>query len=82
MTPVLKIARSELVTGCLDSIGPWVNSDKLNDAYMGPFLVLKRIGEVNYLIQRYPKFTPLTVHVDDLKQYFGNDKPESWVTDV
>jgi len=35
--------------------------------YDGPFLVIKVIGEVNYLIQKHPNMSPFTVHVDDLK---------------
>ena len=58
---------------------PLVNADKLNNAYTGPFLVIKCIGEVNYLIQRGPDSTPITVHVDDLKPYYGSDRLESWI---
>lgn len=54
--------------------------DKLNYSFVGPFLVVKKIGGVNYLVQRDKAATPITVHVDDLKAYHGPDAPDSWLT--
>ena len=58
---------------------PNINQDKMNFPYVGPYLVVKEIGEVNYLIQRNSKAIPFTVHVDDLKLYQGKDTPKSWL---
>jgi len=40
---------------------------KWQSFYQGPFLVLKRLGPVNYLVQRSAHSRPWTVHVDKLK---------------
>ena len=51
----------------------------MNFPYTGPFLEIKVVGEINYLIQRHPHASPFTVHVDDLKHYYGNDSPIPWI---
>jgi len=40
---------------------------KWRSPYQGPFRVLKRLGPVNYLVQRSPKSKPWVTHVDKLK---------------
>jgi hypothetical protein len=58
---------------------PYINRDKLNFPYTGPFLVIKVVGEVSYLIQKSARASPFTVHVDDLKRYYGNENSISWI---
>ena len=58
---------------------PKAMQHKLDFPFTGPYLVIKSIGEVNYLIQKDPKSVPFTIHVDDMKLYLGPDRPESWL---
>ena len=58
---------------------PHITKNKLSYRYTGPYLVIQRIGEVNYLIQKSKTTSPLTVHVNDLKSYTGENTPEKWV---
>ncbi len=67
--------------------GDWVlrlnpaetSKSKLNFPYMGPYLVLNRVGEVSYQIQRSPQGKKLVVHVDHLKLFDSEDVPISWL---
>ena len=52
---------------------------KLNPAYVGPFLIVSQPGEVTFSIQRDPKSTKLTVHVDHLKHYRMEPQLKSWI---
>lgn len=61
---------------------PNVSHNKLGFNYTGPFLVLKQVGEVSYLIQREQSSSPITVHVDDLKPYKCQNPPSNWTTQV
>ena len=58
---------------------PNVTRSKLNFPYRGPYLVLKKVTEVNYQIQESPRSITLTVHVDDLKKYHGQPSQPSWL---
>ena len=71
----------KLQVGCwvLRFYPPQLSRDKLNPSYTGPYLVVKKVGEVNYLIQLDEKSTPLTIHIDDLKLYHGQNTPASWL---
>ena len=67
-------------------VGNWVlrlypplAQDKLNYKYVGPFLVTKQMGEVTFKIQKTPTTNPISVHVDDLKLYKGEDTPNNWL---
>ena len=51
---------------------------KLQLKWEGPFLVLKKLSDVVYRIQRSRGSKPLVVHVDRLKPYQG-DPIKSWV---
>jgi hypothetical protein len=70
--------------------GDWVRQfyppqkarDKLNARYVGPYLVLGRVGEVNYRVQRNQNADPLVVHVDHLKESRSETPPVSWLTDA
>ena len=61
---------------------PNVNKSKLNSPWVGPYLILKQLGEVDYVIQRSEDAEPLVVHVDHLKQYLSDPPPTSWLPTV
>ena len=50
---------------------------KLRSPYSGPFLVLKAIGDLNYLLQLDKHGSKKLVHHNKLKPYMGN-QPPSW----
>lgn len=70
------------------ALGDWVwyycprrytkRSPKWQKMYDGPFLVIRVIKPVNYMIQRSPRARIIVVHVDKLKKCFGNT-PTSWL---
>ena len=70
------------------SIGQWVwyysprryrgRSPKWQQCYTGPYLVIAKRDQRNYVIQLRKRSQPLTVHVDKLKTVLG-DTPESWL---
>jgi len=51
-------------------------SPKWQRMYTGPFVVVKRCGLVNYLIQKKPGSRPFVVHVDKLRRFYDGDQPE------
>jgi len=51
---------------------------KWQSLYQGPFLVIKQLGPVNYLVQRSPKSNPWTVHVDKLTPCHQSGQ-EGWI---
>ena len=63
---------------------PQLKPGKLLKKNKGPWLVLTKIGEVNYRIQATPDSKPTVVHVDKLIRYHpAEDKPLiPWVTDL
>ena len=52
--------------------------EKLAKEWHGPYLIIKKVGEVNYQIQLGPQAHPLVVHVDQLKKCEG-ETPENWL---
>jgi len=70
-------------------VGDWVfyhyprhfqsRSAKWQKAYIGPFLVVRIIEPVNYVLQKTAKSKPFVVHVDKLKKCYG-ETPTSWVS--
>jgi hypothetical protein len=46
--------------------------------YNGPFLVISKLGPVNYIIQKTAKSDPKVPHVDKLKPFYGAT-PKSWI---
>lgn len=60
---------------------PPLERDKLNPRYIGPYLVLAKISEVTYKIQRNPDARPMVVHIDQLKAYQAQEPmPKSWIS--
>jgi ribosomal protein L21E len=67
-------------------VGDWVwvlhppeLRNKFGKGWKGPFLVVKILGEVNYVVQEKPTARKITLHVDHMKKYEHSDVPESWV---
>ncbi len=61
---------------------PGTSRSKLNYHYIGPYLVIRKTGEVTYEIQLSPQAPTVVVHVDHLKPYEGDDVPPSWLPDA
>ena len=55
-------------------------SPKWQKMSTGPFLIVKTIGPVNYLIQKGPRAKPMVVHRDKLKECLSKT-PASWITE-
>jgi transposase InsO family protein len=53
-------------------------SEKWSRKYTGPMLVLKKLGPVNYLLQKSAKALPFVSHVDKLKRCYS--KPSTVLT--
>jgi len=43
----------------------------------GPFRIMKKLNDVNYIIQKSPRARPTIVHIDRLTPYYGNS-PAIW----
>jgi len=69
-------------------VGDWVwywyprryqkRSPKWQKMYTGPFLVVRIIAPVNYVLQKSVKSKPFVVHTDKIKTCFGTT-PISWL---
>lgn len=46
-----------------------------------PYLVVKELPPVNYLVQKSKRSRPFVAHVDKLKVWHTDDPPKSWLTD-
>jgi ribosomal protein L21E len=67
-------------------VGDWVwvlhppsEQKKFGRGWLGPSLVIKRLGKVNYVVQSSQMARKITLHVDHMKVYLHDDVPESWV---
>ena len=68
-------------------VGAWVwrnipPREKLACEWHGPYLILKKLGDLNYEIQREQGGRKVVVHVDQLKKFQGEVVPKSWVVEV
>ena len=52
---------------------------KLSCTWEGPYLVIERLCDVVYKIQKTSKSTPKVVHSNRLKKYWGDNAPASWL---
>jgi len=69
-------------------VGSWVwrfyprryvgRSPKWQCYYSGPFLVVKVISPTNYILQKHARAPRVVVHVDQIKEYYG-ETPKSWI---
>ena len=46
-----------------------------------PYLVIKELPPINYLIQKSKHSRPIISHIDKLKTWETDNPPKSWVTD-
>jgi hypothetical protein len=56
-------------------------SPKWQKLYTGPYLVLRAIPPVNFVLQKSQRSKPFVVHIDKLKRCFG-ETPKSWLTTI
>ncbi|XP_063436328.1 protein NYNRIN-like [Mytilus trossulus] len=59
---------------------PSVAGVKFGRGWIGPFVVLEKLSDVLYRIQKLPQTKPIVVHVDHLKLYYG-ETPLAWQID-
>jgi hypothetical protein len=53
-------------------------SIKWQKLYTGPYLVIDKVGLVNFITQKSARADSMVVHIDKLKHYEG-EKPKSWL---
>ncbi|VDI33836.1 Hypothetical predicted protein [Mytilus galloprovincialis] len=49
---------------------------KLTSKWKGPYIVTKKIDDVNYIVKKYPKKPGKVFHIDRLIEYKGNNIPK------
>ena len=69
-------------------VGDWVwvlhppeVQSKLGRGWTGPFLVVRRLGNVNYVVQDKEQGRKITLHVDHMKNY-THTTPKSWLQET
>ena len=77
------------VKGAKYSVGEWVwyyyprryqrRSPKWQKNYTGPFLIVRVIEPVNYVLQKSQRAKPFVVHTDKIKRCFSQT-PTSWIS--
>ena len=55
---------------------------KLTSPWRGPYVVVKKLNDVTYLIQRTARARPIASHVDKLKEYKGEERPAWFKADT
>ena len=53
---------------------------KLELDWTGPYLIVDKLSDLCYSIQKNPQRPILNVHIDHIKPYLGENSPEPWVT--
>ena len=51
--------------------------DKFGRGWKGPYLIVDKLNDVNYVVQENPTARLITLHVDHLKSY-KHETPENW----
>ena len=71
------------------NMGDWVwvfspaeLDNKLAVGWKGPFLVIQKLGPVNYVVQKEENSRKITLHIDHMKKYAFDDTPKTWVHPV
>ena len=66
-------------------MGQWVwvyhlssDKQKFGRGWKGPYLVVDKLGELNYRVQEKPVSRVLTLHIDHIKSY-EHETPLSWL---
>ena len=54
---------------------------KLTNPWKGPYIVIKQICDIVYLLKLKPRADPITVHVNKMKMYKGDKPPQWWRRD-
>ena len=54
--------------------------EKFGRGWKGPYLVINKLGDVNYRVQKSESAQLVTVHVDHMKIYEQDDIPELWIS--
>ena len=54
---------------------------KFGKGWNGPFLIIKKLGDVNYIVQKHPDGRKTTLHVDHIKAYKHDDTPQAWIAE-
>jgi hypothetical protein len=65
-------------------MGDWVFyppelHNKFGRVWKSPYLVTRRLRDVNYVVQKNPTDRKITLHIDHMKVYTHDDVPESWI---
>jgi len=70
------------------AVGDWVwyynprkfinRSHKWQRCYTGPFLIVRAVPPVNFVLQKSPKMKPFVVHSDKIKRCYS-DTPPNWL---
>ncbi len=58
---------------------PPVLHTKFGRGWKGPFLIVRVLNEVNYVVQENRDSRLITLHVDHMKRY-SHETPDSWLT--
>ena len=53
---------------------------KLGLGWIGPYLIIKKLTDLTYKIQKHQNSKAIVVHVDQLKPYLGETEPFNWRT--
>ena len=60
-------------------LNPAKRIGKFSVAWEGPYLVIQKLSDVNYIIQESPTARKITLHIDHMKAYVHDDTPEPWI---
>ena len=66
-------------------VGDWVwyfytpKTQKFGRIFLGPYLVIRKLSQVTYVIQAERTRKPKVVHVDHLKRFEAKEMPKSWL---
>ncbi len=67
-------------------LGDWVwvlyppeLQDKLGRPWEGPFLVIDKLGDVTYVVQKDKSGRKIKLHIDHIKRYDHDDTPNPWL---
>ena len=59
---------------------PLEAKEKFGRGWKGPYLVINKLGDVNYRVQKSESAHLMTIHVDHMKIYEHDDIPEFWIS--
>ena len=56
--------------------------EKFGRGWKAPYLVINKLGDVDYRVQKSESAHLVTVHVDHMKIYEHDDIPDLWISNV